>query len=100
KNSTTYMPRTECDAVDFSFTNTDFSSTARGRAKKQGKASYVGESSALGKPPPVRNTQSNAYAGPSNTQNFSQAISGIGYMSQNIATVSNEKGNKGKGKKK
>ncbi|KAI3903816.1 hypothetical protein MKW92_016496, partial [Papaver armeniacum] len=93
-------PRTECDAADFSFTNTDFSSTARGSAKKQGKASHVGESSAHGKPPPVLNTQSNASAGPSNTQNFSQAISGIGYMSQNIATVSNAKGKKGKGKKK
>ncbi|KAI3946259.1 hypothetical protein MKW92_035712 [Papaver armeniacum] len=78
----------------------DFSSTSRGRAKKQWKASYVGESSAHGKPPPVPNTQSNASAGPSNTQNFSQAISGIGYMSQNIATVSNAKGKKGKGKKK
>ncbi|KAI3950384.1 hypothetical protein MKW92_038877 [Papaver armeniacum] len=89
------------DAKDYKIHHFEISpKTARRRAKKQGKASYVGESSAHGKPPPVPNTQSNASAGPSNTQNFSQAISGIGYMSQNIGTVSNANGKKGKGKKK
>ncbi|KAI3931709.1 hypothetical protein MKW92_026329, partial [Papaver armeniacum] len=53
-------------------------STSRGRAKKQWKASYVGESFAHGKPPPVPNTQSNASAGHRNTQTFSQAFAGIG----------------------
>ncbi|RZC70288.1 hypothetical protein C5167_033651 [Papaver somniferum] len=60
-------------------------------------ASYVGESSSHGLPPPVPNTQRSTSAGPSNTQNFSQSFAGIGYMAQNIATVTNAKG---KGKKK
>ncbi|XP_026445195.1 uncharacterized protein LOC113345726 isoform X2 [Papaver somniferum] len=106
KNQTGYMPRTECDATNFTFTNTDGAetSTARGKAKKQGKASYVGESSARtsshGKPPPVPNTQRYASAGPSITQSFSQAFAGIGYVAQNIAIVTQAKRKQGKNAKK
>ncbi|XP_026378356.1 uncharacterized protein LOC113272772 [Papaver somniferum] len=100
KNQTGYRPRTECDATNFTFTNIDGAetSTARGKAKNKGKSSYVGESSARtsshGKPPPVPNTQRSA--GPSNTQSFSQAFAGIGYVAQNIATVTQGKGKQGK----
>ncbi|XP_026377904.1 uncharacterized protein LOC113272248 [Papaver somniferum] len=71
KNQTRYRPRTECDAINFIFTDTDEAetSTARGKAKKKE---------------------------PSNTQSFSQAFAGIGYVAQNIVTVTQDKGKQGK----
>ncbi|XP_026411058.1 uncharacterized protein LOC113306321 [Papaver somniferum] len=101
KNPTGFMPSTEYDAANCTFTSRDHpeSSSARGKAKvnkSRGTSSFVGESTGpknFGRAPAEPSTHGSTQ----DVLNFSQNFTGIGSVSQHIPVT---KGKKSKAKKK